>query len=138
MRLRIGVCAAIAGLIAGCGNAAPTDCAALVGVVNKSAERIEETTATTTDPSGLKALADAVEKAGAEAEALKLGDPALRKQAKDYAAMTRDVAKVTREMAAAGEARDKTRADAAKEALEKAVAAEPLVLKEVNRICGAK
>jgi len=99
---------------------------------------VDKAQASALDPSGLKALADALDKSATEAEALKLTVPDLQKHAKAYAALNRDVAKTAREMAAAGEASDRAKAEAAGDAMEKIVANEPKLVGEVNKLCLAE
>lgn len=122
---------------AGCSSPKRDECRALSTLINATADRVDEAQASPLDPSGLKALADVLEKSAAEADALKLGVPELAKHAKDYAALQRDVAKAAREMAAAGEASDQPRAEAAGQALEKLVANEPKLMADVNKLCAS-
>ncbi len=120
---------------AGCASAKREECRALSSMMNQTADRVDKAQASALDPSGLKALADALDKSATEADALKLTMPELQKHAKAYAALNRDVAKVAREMAAAGEAGDRAKAEAAGDAMEKAVANEPKLVAEVNKLC---
>lgn len=129
------VAAALAIAPAGCGSPRRDECRALTATINTTADRVDKAQASPLDPSGLKALADALDKSAAEADALKLTVPELQAHAKSYSSLTRDVAKTAREMAAAGEARDRPRADAAGDAMEKLAANEPKLLGEVNKIC---
>lgn len=120
---------------AGCASAKREECRALSSMMNQTADRVDKAQASALDPSGLKALAEALDKSATEADALKLTMPELQKHAKAYAALNRDVAKVAREMAAAGEAGDRAKAEAAGEAMEKVVANEPKLVAEVNKLC---
>ena len=132
----IGALAAGAVLFgAGCASAKREECRALSSMMNQTADRVDKAQASALDPSGLKALADALDKSATEADALKLTMPELQKHAKAYAALNRDVAKVAREMAAAGEAGDRAKAEAAGDAMEKVVANEPKLVAEVNKLC---
>ena len=121
---------------AGCGSPKRDECRALQTMVNATADRIDKAQASPLDPSGLKALADVLEKAAAEAESLKPATPELAKHAKDYAALQRDVAKTARDMATAGEANDQAAAEAANRSMEKLVANEPKLIAELNKLCG--
>lgn len=120
---------------AGCASAKREECRTLSSMMNQTADRVDKAQASALDPSGLKALAEALDKSATEADALKLTMPELQKHAKAYAALNRDVAKVAREMAAAGEAGDRAKAEAAGEAMEKVVANEPKLVAEVNKLC---
>ena len=123
--------------LAACASAKRDECRTLSTMINATADRVDEAQASPLDPSGLKALADVLEKSATEADTLKLTVPELTKHAKDYAALQRDVAKTAREMAAAGEANDQGRAETAGQALEKLVAMEPKLVSEVNKLCAA-
>ena len=124
--------------LAGCASPKRDECRALSTMMNQTADRVDKAQASALDPSGLKALADALDKSATEAEALKLTVPDLQKHAKAYAALNRDVAKTAREMAAAGEASDRAKAEAAGDAMEKIVANEPKLVGEVNKLCLAE
>ncbi len=89
------------------------------------------------DPSGLKALAEVLEKSATDAEALKLTVPELTKHAKDYAALQRDVAKTARDMAMAGETNDQPAAETANRSMEKLVPSEPKLIADLNKLCGS-
>jgi hypothetical protein len=120
---------------AGCASPKRDECRAVTTMMNVTAERIEKAQATPLDPGGLKALAEALDKSAGAADALKLSVPDVQKQAKTYAAVMREVAQTARDMAAAGEALDKTKAETAGRAMEQAVAKEPPVVAETNKIC---
>ena len=130
-------CAVLPSLLAASGCASPKrdECRALMSMVNTTADRVDKAQASPLDPSGLKALSEAIEKSATEAEALKLTVPDLQKHAKGYIALTRDIAKTAREMASAGEAHDRPRAEAAGDAMEKLAAQEPKLLRELNGFC---
>lgn len=134
-RALVLVLGAIAALAIGCGSPRRDECRTLSTMINATADRVEKAQASPLDPSGLKALADALDKSAGESDALKLTVPELQKQAKAYAALTRQVAQTAREMAAGGEAGDITKAEAANQAMEKAIANEPALLAEVNKLC---
>lgn len=138
--LRAASAALLLGLVAlaGCASPKRDECRALATMMNQTADRVDKAQASALDPSGLKALADALDKSATEAEALKLTVPDLQKHAKAYAALNRDVAKTAREMAAAGEASDRAKAEAAGDAMEKIVANEPKLVGEVNKLCLAE
>lgn len=119
----------------GCASPKRDECRALMGAVNTTADRVDKAQASTLDPSGLKALADGLEKSATEADALRLTIPDLQKHAKAYSALTRDIAKTARDMAAAGETHDRPRAEAAGDAMEKLAAQEPKLLRDLNGFC---
>jgi hypothetical protein len=129
------VLAAITLSSAGCASAKRDECRALSTMMNATADRVDKAQASALDPSGLEALANALDKSATEADALKLTIPDLQKHAKNYAALNRDVAKTAREMAAAGKAGDRAKAEAAGDAMEKIVANEPKLVGEVNKLC---
>lgn len=128
---------AILAAISGCGSEKRDQCRALSTTMNQAADRIDKAQASALDPSGLKALADALDKSATETDALKITVPDLQKQQKSYAALLRDVSKTAREMASAGEAGDRAKAEAAGDAMEKIVGAEPKLVAEVNKLCAA-
>ena len=132
---RFAILAAVAAVAAGCGSPKRDECRALMNVVNVTADRVEKAQASSMDPNGLRALADGVDKSVADVTALRFTIPDLDKQAKAYAALWRDIAKPSREMAAAGEARDRPKAEAAGDAMEKLVAQEPKLQGDLNRVC---
>lgn len=123
---------------AGCGSQKREECRSLTSLINAGAEGVEKVQASALDPAGLKSVATVLEKSAGDAEALKLTDAALQKQAKDYAALMRAVAKEAREMAAAAENGDLEKAKAANAAMEKLVGDEPRVIGEVNKVCTAE
>lgn len=137
--LALAVCFALAALLTfsalGCASPKRDECRALSSMINTTADRIDKAQASPLDPSGLKALAEVLEKSAGEADGLKLGVPDLAKQAKAYAALTRDVAKTARDMAAAGDANDLEKAKEASLAMEKLVGSEPKLVAEVNKLC---
>lgn len=126
---------ALALLVAGCASPKRDECRAVSTMINATADRIDKAQASALDPSGLKALAEVLDKSAGEAEALKLSVPDLAKQAKAYATLTRDVAKSAREMAAAGEVGDVEKAKEASVGMEKLVGAEPKLVADVNKLC---
>ncbi|MFO0592634.1 MAG: hypothetical protein U0441_34135 [Polyangiaceae bacterium] len=122
-------------VVAACGSAKRDECRSLSTLMNQGADKIDKAQATALDPSGLKALADTLDKTATEADALKLTVPELVTHRKSYAALLRDTSKTAREMAAAGEAGDRPKAEAAGDAMEKIVAAEPKLVADVNKAC---
>lgn len=130
------VALALTALLPACGSPKRDECRALQTLINATADSVDKAQASPLDPSGLKALADVLEKAATDAEALKLSVPELQKHAKDYAALQRDVAKTARDMAKAGETTDQAAADAANKAMEKIVANEPKLVADINKLCG--
>lgn len=130
--------AAAAIAIAGCGSPKRDECRSLSVAINATADRVEKAQASPLDPSGLKALADALDKSAGEMDALKLSVPDLQKHAKAYSGLTRDIAKTAREMAVAGEANDQAKATAANDAMEKLAANEPKMIAELNKLCQAE
>ena len=134
MRARSAILALCA-LLAGCGSAKRDECRSLTTAINVTADRIDKAQASALDPGGLKSLADVLDQSAGEVDALKLTVPDLSTQAKAYAALTRDVAKTAREMAAAGEANDVEKAKAAGLAMEKAIGSEPKLIADVNKMC---
>lgn len=122
-------------LVGGCASPRRDECRKLSAIINATTDRVDKAQASPLDPSGLKSLAEALEKTATEAEALKLTVPELNKQATDYGALMREVAKTARDMAAGGEAGDITRAEAANQEMVKAIAKEPPLIAEVNKLC---
>jgi hypothetical protein len=122
---------------AACASPKRDECRAFVTVINTGADRVDKAQVSALDPTGLKALADGLEKSATEADALKPTVTDLQKQTKDYASLVRDVAKTARAMAAAGEGGDLEKAKAASTEMEKLVGNEPKVIADVNKLCSA-
>lgn len=131
------------GLVAGasgCGQTKVSECNALIEVINKGVQSIEKGTKVGGDQGGsadLKAMADAMEKVAADAAQVKLTTPELQKFSTEYQAMAKDVAKAARELAAAAEANDHDKSNAAQEAIDKAIKQEDPLVDNINKFCQA-
>jgi hypothetical protein len=128
----------VAALSSACASPKREECRALTTLINAGADRFDKSQASVLDPTGLKALADVLEKAATEAEALKLTAADVQQQAKDYASLVRNVAKTARAMAAAAEGGDLEKAKAANTEMEKLVADEPKLIAAVNKVCSVE
>lgn len=120
---------------AGCASPKRDECRTVTTMMNATADRVDKAQSSPLDPSGLKALAEVLDKSAVQAEALRLTVPEVQKQAKAYAELTREVARTAREMATAGETGDRTKAEAANRTMEQAVAKEPQLVADVNKVC---
>jgi soluble cytochrome b562 len=134
----IPMLAAAALLITACVSPKREECRSLTTLINTGADQVEKAQSTALDPAGLKTLAEALEKSATGAEALKLTDPELQKQAKEYAVLMREVAKTAQAMSAAASAGDLEKAKAASSEMEKHVGYEPKVIAAVNKVCAAE
>ena len=121
-----------------CASPKRDECRAFVTVINTGADRIDKAQATTLDPTGLKSLAEGLDKSATETEALKVTVTDLQPHTKDYASLVRDVARTARAMAAAGETGDLEKAKAANAEMEKLVGNEPKVIAGVNKLCSGE
>lgn len=121
--------------LSACASPRREECRALGTLINAGADRIEKAQSSALDPTGLKALADVLEKSATDAEALKLTAEDVQKHAVSYATLVRGVAQTARAMAAAGEAGDLEKAKAANAAMEKLVGEEPKLIADVNKVC---
>lgn len=134
---------AVLGLVAGasgCGQNKVSECNALIEVINKGVQSIEKGTKAGGDQGKaeeLKAMADAMDKVAADAAQVKLTTPELQKFSTEYQTMARDVAKAARELAAATEANDLDKRDAAHAAIDKAIKQEDPLVDSINKFCQA-
>jgi hypothetical protein len=134
--LTVGACL----LAAGCGQKKINECNAIIQVINTGVQNLEKGGKFSGDPSGvgeLKAMADAMDKVAADAAKVDLTIPELKKYSTDYQAMAKEVAKAARDMAAAAEAKDANKINAAQAAMEKAVKQEDPLVDSINKFCQA-
>ena len=125
---------------AGCGQKKINECNALIQVINTGVQNLEKGGKFSGDPSGvgeLKSMADAMDKVAADAAKVELTIPELKKYSTDYQAMAKEVAKAARDMAAAAEAKDANKINAAQAAMEKAVKQEDPLVDSINKFCQA-
>ena len=125
--------------LAGCGPSKVSECNRLVEVVNTGVASLDQGMKATSDPTGvadLRSMADAMEKAAADAEKVELSISELKDYSKRYQTMARDVAKSARDMAAAVDAKDSAKMTAAQNAMEKAVKTEDPLVEGINKFCG--
>jgi hypothetical protein len=123
---------------AGCGQKKITECNALVSVINTGVVNLEKAPKTEADPSGvtdLRAMADAMDKVAADAGAVQLTIPEVKRLRDEYQKMAKDIAKAERELAAAAQERDAARRTAAEGALDTAVKQEDPLVDQINKIC---
>lgn len=141
-RLRVAGLLAIATSVlalAGCGPSKVAECNRLVTVVNQGVASLDQGMKATSDPTGvaeLRSMADAMEKAAADAGKVELSIPELKDFSTRYQGMARDVAKSAREMAGAVDAKDAAKMTAAQDAMEKAVKSEDVLVDGINTFCG--
>ena len=105
-----------------CGQKKVAECNALVSVINASVTGLEKVPKNESDgTSELKAMADAMDKIAANANAIQLSQRDLKKFRDDYQKMAKEIAKAERDLAKAAEDRDSTRRTAAETAPDAAV-----------------
>jgi DNA repair ATPase RecN len=124
----------------GCGQKKITECNAMVQVINSGMASIEKVPKNEADPSGvssLRALAEALDKVAADAGAVQITLPELKKMRDEYQRIAKDIAKGERELATAAQERDKTRRDAAEAALDAVVKEENPLVEQINKYCQA-
>jgi hypothetical protein len=145
MRYQVTMAALVVGagalaLAAGCGQSKISECNALIEVINKGVQSLEKGQKAGSDPSGvsdLKSMADAMDKVAADAAGVKLTIPELQKYSTDYQTMAKEVAKAARDMAAAADAKDPDKINAAQASMEKAVKQEDPLVDSINKFCQA-
>jgi len=123
-----------------CGQKKISECNALIEVINKGVESLGKSPKAGADPSGtaeLKSMADSMDKVAADAAKVELTLPELKKYSADYQTMAKDVAKAARDMAAAADAKDLAKINAAQGALDKAVKQEDPLVDQINKFCQA-
>jgi hypothetical protein len=134
----VAVCALALG--PACGGRKVGECNALVQVVNAGVQSVERQPKPADDPSGvvgLRAMADAMDKVAANAAKVELTAPELKKISADYQTMAKDVARSAREMAAAADAKDMPKVNAAWASMEKAYNQEEPLVEGLNKFCQA-
>lgn len=122
----------------GCGQKKLTECNALVQVINTGVVSLEKAPKNEADPSGisdLRAMADAMDKVGAEAASVQLTTPELKKLRDEYHKMAKDIAKAERELASAAQERDTARRSTAEGTLDAAVKQEDPLVDQINKYC---
>jgi hypothetical protein len=132
--------ALLAAAASGCGQKKITECNAVVQVINAGVVAVEKTPKNEADPTGvadLRAMADAMDKVAADAAAVQLTIPELKKLRDDYHKMVKDIAKAERELATAAQERDTTRRGAAESTLDGAVKQEDPLVDQINKYCQA-
>lgn len=135
-RLLAMLCAAV--VATGCGAKKSAECGGLVRVVNAGVETAGRQPKAADDPSGvvgLRALADAMDRAVADASKVAVTTPALRAWAAEYQTMARDVARYARDAAAAVDARDVGGMNAAWAAMTQAYDREAPLVDALNKLC---
>ena len=136
--LRGAASVAALALATGCGSTKVAECNGLVQVVNAGVTSVDKQPKPTEDPTGvlgLRALADVMDKVAVDAAKVALTVPELKKLSADYQSMARDVGKSARDMAAAADAKDIPKVNAAWAALEKAYNREEPLVEELNKLC---
>jgi hypothetical protein len=125
---------------AGCGQKKIAECNAVVQVINAGVVSLEKAPKNEADSSGisdLRAMADAMDKIAAEAQAVELTLPELKKLRDDYQKMAKEIAKAERDLAAAAQDRDSGRRAAAESMLDAAVKQEDPLVDQINKYCQA-
>jgi hypothetical protein len=123
---------------AGCGQKKITECNALVSVINTGVVNLEKAPKTEADPSGvtdLRTMAEAMDKVAADAGAVQLTIPEVKRLRDEYQKMAKDIAKAERELAAAAQERDAARRTVAEGALDAAVKQEDPLVDQINKTC---
>jgi hypothetical protein len=122
----------------GCGTKKITECNNLVNQINAGVASLEKGAKQGGDPNdvaGLKAMAEAMDKVAGDTAKVEVSIPELKKFSTDYQGMTKEVAKAFRDMAAAAEAKDMDKINAAQQALDKAVKQEDPLVENINKFC---
>jgi hypothetical protein len=112
------------------------ECNALIEVINAGIDELEKPH-NLSPVARFRHMAEVMDGVGAKAAKVKLTRTELQKYAGTYMKMTRDVAKASRDMAAAVEAKDTAQVQSAKDALDEAAAREDPIVNEINRFCQA-
>ena len=109
-------------------------------MINAGVVSLEKAPKNEADPSGvsdLRSMADAMDKVAADAASVQLTLPKLARLRDDYQKMAKDIAKAERELAAAAQARDVARRQAAEGTLDAAVKQEDPLVDQINQLCQA-
>jgi len=140
MRAKILPLCLLAAASFGCGQKKITECNAMVQVINAGVVNLEKAPKSDADPtgvSGLRAMADALDKVAADAGSVQLTLPELKKMRDEYQRIAKDIAKAERELAAAAQDKDGARRTAAESTLDAAVKQEDPLVDQINKFCQA-
>jgi len=131
--------ALLAALLAcGLGGNKVSECNKLVGIMNKGADDVRKAKATgESNVADLEKMATTMDDLANNITHLNLTNPDLKKRADAYATNTRDMARASRDLAAAARTKDVLKTKTAKAGVDKAVAAEPGLLNDINSFCKA-
>jgi methyl-accepting chemotaxis protein len=117
------------------------ECNALIGVINGGVDKIQQGTRAVPDAGmggkDLRDMADAMDQIAADAAKQQLTLPELAQLAKDYEAMSGEVAAAARELATAYEKVDDEQMKKAQARMEKAVQREEPLVDSINKLCRA-
>ncbi|MBK6513852.1 MAG: hypothetical protein IPG04_06940 [Polyangiaceae bacterium] len=126
-------------LATACGGEKRQDCDALMAVVNEGFAQLENgRQQQKNDPTQtveLRAIADLVDKTANKASGLSAATPEVKSMAGRYAAMLKEVAKSSREIADAHEANDLARVEKGRMALNAALKNEDGIIHDLNTFC---
>jgi hypothetical protein len=115
------------------------ECNALIGVINKGVEALGNAHAEGDDSGAgeLRRMSELMVGVGQDVNKVELTHPQLKQYAREYQSMCAEVARASRDMAAAAEAKDIKRLTDAQAALEKAVKREDPLVDSINAYCQA-
>ncbi len=139
-RAALAAVAATLAIASGCGSKRVSECNGLIQVDNAGVQSVDRNPKPESDPTGvvgLRALAEAMDRVAGEAATVTITVPEVGKLSADYQAMARAVARSARELAAAADAKDIPKVNAAWASLEKAYNQEDLLVEQLNKVCQA-
>ena len=137
--VRLGL---LIGLVAftGCAQKRVAECNALIAVINSGVQGLEKAPKADNDPTGatgLKAMAERMDKVAAETASVPVTIVEVKKLSAEYQKMAKEIARAERELSAAAEARDAAKQATANQALDAAVKQEDPLIDSINKFCQA-
>jgi hypothetical protein len=131
----------VAGALAlgGCAQKRVAECNALITVINTGVQSLEKTPKTENDPTGatgLKAMAERMDKVAVDTANVPVTLPEVKRFSSEYQKLAKDIAKAERELAAASEGTgDAAKRSAAEQSLDAAVKQEDPLVDSINKFC---
>ncbi|WP_437995777.1 hypothetical protein WMF26_31755 [Sorangium sp. So ce185] len=116
------------------------ECNELIAVINQGVQNVERREAESDGQVGsgdLRAMADVLDKAAADAARVALTTPELQRFSEEYRAMAKETARATRDLATAVDADDAEGSSVAQTAVERAIQKEDPLVDRINEFCQA-
>lgn len=137
----LGFVLAAGGLsLPGCGQKKVTECNALIQVINRGVDSLEQGRKAAGESGGveeLRAMADSMDKVSEDAGKVELTLEELKGFSTEYQGMAKEVSRAARELAKAAEEKDAKKINEAEDAMHTAVKAEDPLVDRINKFCQA-